>query len=168
LLRGQRSPENPGFGEIAVPHPVSALYFLTVARNIKLGLRALLVLFAFLLNTPLLSGLVLCVDQDGHLELEYSLDGKCESAAGTAQGLTLHAHEEDTDCGLCTDYSLLLSTGDSIRSIQGLQVGGFQAPVAPVFFPAPDQLNSKSRLYERPPPQDSRFLAHVRTVLLLI
>jgi hypothetical protein len=144
------------------------LYLLNVTQAKKTGLWTLLGLLALFLNTPILSGLVLCVDQNGHLELELSIDGKCESAAGTGHDAALHSYEEEAHGCTCIDFSLLLSAGDSLRSAHGPYWGQLQAPVAQESFLALFQLKPKSRLYERPPPQEGPLLAHIRTVRLLI
>lgn len=128
----------------------------------------ILISAATFFNTPVLSTLVLCLGQDGHLALEYSVNGRCGTGDEAPHEAALQASEHASHCGTCTDVSLIGSTEDSFRPASASDGH------LPVGFPAPESLSaffpehSTPGLLPRPPPADSPHLAHLRTVRLLV
>jgi hypothetical protein len=132
--------------------------------------RILLILIsaATFFNTPVLSTLVLCLGQDGHLALEYSVNGRCGTSSGAPLEAALHASEHESHCGTCTDVSLIGSAEESFRpapALDGHLLVGFPAPES---LPASYLEKSTLGLLPRPPPTGNPHLAHLRTVRLLV
>ncbi len=119
-------------------------------------------------GSPGLSNLVLCLGNDGHLELEYSVNGKCGTNAKASQVASLHVSEGENHCGPCTDVSLIGQSGDTFRPAQGWDAPQFHSLVAcPVqVFSYLDQ--ATTGLFPQPPPLASQHLVHLRTIRLLV
>lgn len=128
----------------------------------------ILVSVATFFNTPVLSALVLCLGQDGHLAIEYSVNGKCGTSNGAPREAALHASEHESHCGTCTDVSLKGSTEESFRPAPGLD--GHLVAVFPARISGAVSFMEQSTpgLLPRPPPTGAPHLAHLLTVRLLV
>jgi hypothetical protein len=96
--------------------------FHTLRQPIALLLAGLLVMFP--ISHQALSGLVLCISYDGHVEIEPGLPGSCDTL------LTHTTHEKitgiafleeagsDTHCSNCLDIPLLTTPAEQAASIQ--------------------------------------------------
>lgn len=127
-----------------------------------------LVSAAALLNAPVLSGLVLCMGQDGHLELEYSINGRCSAGDEAAREAALHAAAGENHCGPCTDVSLIGAVEESFRSAKVTVLHAGLDLLLPAPVPAFHLERIATVLLAQPPPGGSPHLPHLLTVRLLV
>lgn len=115
--------------------------------------------------SPALSSLVLCLGSDGHVDVEYSVDGRCgpQDEAPDAAGLT---HEDGEHCGTCLDFSFSSVEKSTPRVERGLDLDG-ALDLAPLDFLAQLPIPGPG-LLPRPPPAEPFFLTHLRTIRLLV
>jgi len=102
-------------------------------------IQRLALLVAFLPQLLLLgigSGTVVCVDQSGNLHVEVGANACCAEFAPETAG----AHddtEEDSDCGSCADYEVVLEPLSSPgRSASQLELPPIAPLALPIEFPA--------------------------------
>jgi hypothetical protein len=120
------------------------------------------------LGSPALSNIVLCLGDDGHLEWEYSVDGKC-GKDGEASHSTDHPISEAEDhCGPCTDVSFIAQDVGCFRLAQSWDAPQFHftAQYSVRVFSYLDQ--ATPGLFAQPPPLENQHLAHLRTIRLLV
>jgi hypothetical protein len=133
------------------------------------GLVLLMVAVSSFFSAPGLSDLVLCLGNGGHLEIEYSVDGKCGTSGHSAGSAALHASEDESHCGGCTDISIHAQAVDAIRPTQGFEVPQAHAIMAYSGPMVPFHLHrTTTQLLPLPPPQADSHLACLRSTLLLI
>jgi hypothetical protein len=163
IRSGTESPErwNSWFGT------PSGLYILSVVsyRNIARWAFRLALVLTSLVASPALSSLVVCLGDDGHLEVEYSVDGRCGSHQGEHESSNL-THEQAGHCGTCLDFSISSVDESALRTLRGIDLEQVQ-----VLFPVAMATSvpvSVPTLLPRPPPSDPGYLTHLRTIRLLV
>lgn len=119
-------------------------------------------------GSPGLPNVVLCLGNDGHLELEYSVNGKCGTNSKAPQAASLLFSESESHCGPCTDVSFIGQSGNTFR----LAKGG-DAPQNHSLATCPVQVfayldHATPGLLPQPPPLASQHLVHLRTIRLLV
>lgn len=141
---------------------------MTLSKFIGSWVLLALVSVSTFFSSPGLSGLVLCLGQDGHLELEYSIDGKCGTTSKASHTTALHSADGDSHCGTCTDVPLIGQGHDSLRQVQSLEAPQSIA-VLSLEVPAAHFLRSLTvATLPQPPQLASPHLVHLLTVRLLV
>lgn len=114
------------------------------------------------------SGFVLCLGKDGHLEVEYSINGKCGTTTKVSQAAAVQDSEPESHCGTCTDVAFIALKENAARAIHG--TGATQSPIlvdaSVQENPHPDR--ATVGILAQPPPLVSPHLMHLRTILLLV
>jgi hypothetical protein len=113
------------------------------------------------------SSLVLCMGNDGHLELESSVNGKCGTVPKAEQATAMHASDTESHCGTCMDVTLIGSYNDSIRSTNEFFAPELKA-LAYYEIPLFQIDRATAGLLPMPPPLENLHLVQLRTVLLLV
>ncbi len=124
-------------------------------------------------------GLVLCLGQDGHMELETaSVDLTCEVfVVAVASPDAIFMPQDalaDDHCGPCTDIALVSAGMDTVVGRQTLVILAQEKIVKSQFFAARTSFHRLAILDEKPsvPPQQSAVakdpLVSLRTIILLI
>ena len=124
-------------------------------------------------------GLVLCLGQDGHMELETaSVDLTCEVfVVAVASPDAIFMPQDalaDDHCGPCTDIALVSTGLDTVVGRQTLVILAQEKIVKSQFFAARTSFHRLAILDEKPsvPPQQSAVakdpLVSLRTIILLI
>jgi hypothetical protein len=137
-------------------------------KIVHLALLALISVSTFF-SSPGFTGLVLCLGNDGHFELESSINGKCGTSAASAHGPSLIAADEESHCGSCTDVSFLAMEEDLLRPAQEIAFSNHPVVAALLEVASPlflDRLTLGQ--FPQPPPLENQVLAHIRTVRLLV
>ncbi len=134
-------------------------------------------LLAYLLSVSLgIDGAVLCLGQDGHIQLESAApDLTCRVSLPAPSADTVLFDSDGVldqcHCGPCNDIPLTLTSPDAIVSIKPLQSEAVKTQLVsatnskfalrPIFTAMPEELNQRSSARHFP-------LASLRTVILLI
>jgi hypothetical protein len=140
----------------------------TLAYGIKSLVIAWLCLFS-LANVQAIPNLVLCVGQDGHIEVENAVENRCGETGALPIVVTLMALETADHCGDCSDLAIF---SDSNRS-QQKQNSGSQSGLQPMG----DVVSEREAQYARSPsltlrnppsPPAPPSLLLIRSVRLLV
>jgi hypothetical protein len=140
----------------------------TLAYSIKSLVIAWLCLFS-LANVQAIPNLVLCVGQDGHIEVEDAVENRCGETGALPVGVSLMALETGDHCGDCSDLAIF---SDSNRSQQKQNSGsqsGLQQMGSPVSERAAQYARSLSVTLRNPPSATALpSLLLIRSVRLLV
>ncbi len=140
-----------------------------------LGLTAYL--FLFVLHVD---GIVLCIGEDGHVELEVAVQGAaCGISAPQQDAASLLSADgpgalDKRHCGACKDISLVLADTDEMAHAGALVVSPRGQTAESPLFTAPHLHSYALPILANPPKEIAPisvarpFLASVRTVILLI
>jgi len=113
------------------------------------------------------SDLVLCVGEDGHLEIEVSLQGSCFSCVSQDDhDQSEFGSLEEDHCGNCLDMAFSTSSGAQNLSRHSSPPA---VPQAPVPFAERNYLEYLTpQLYPQPPPLAFPALVRIKTIRLII
>ena len=141
----------------------------TLAYTIKSLVIAWLCLFS-LANIQAIPNLVLCVGQDGHIEVESASGNRCGDAVALSLAAPLIASEAGNHCGNCSDIGIL---SDANRSQLQKQNPGSQSELQPMGSPVSEREAQYARspslaLWHPPSPPTAPSLLLIRSVRLLV
>jgi hypothetical protein len=129
-----------------------------------------LLLGLFMLNVPL-NQAVLCVESDGHLNIENSVVGSCEKSLCEQSQSEKSPDSHVDDCENCTDISLSQSTIASKVDFQSILPDSSLLQVAWVLDSFSIGITDSNKEFY-PPSSEIIFrnspLAHRQTIVLLI
>lgn len=136
----------------------------------KIAHLAILVLVSIstLFGTPGLSSFVLCLGNDGHLEVEYSVNGKCGTATKAANAVALHASHGESHCGTCTDVQIIGQSEEAFRPVNGFVTPQIFALVSNPISAGIFLEHATTGMLPLPPPFKNPHLVRLRTTLLLV
>lgn len=124
-------------------------------------------LFVYSAVIPMqLSNFVLCIGVDGHVELEYSINGCCTHTPSHDD----HAESDEDHCGDCIDLPIFASLNSELYIVSDNKIPKFnntqslstQTPYqSSVYF-----IPSTTSIFDNPPLKNPTLLS-IRTVVLL-
>lgn len=117
-------------------------------------------------------GFAWCIGEDGHFEIEYVIDGNCDTASSSSGGTAVVSslHIDEDHCGSCLDVYLQPHDVFSAKRLN------YEALNAPDVFALGTILSStsqadrqvKTNLVPQPPPRILQSILNHRTTVLLI
>lgn len=145
-------------------------------HRIKFISLAWLLIISFLIQGSF-NSIVLCIENDGNIEIESSYNGECITALNQIPAkrhktvLLSASYEQDEHCDSCLDLPLTISNPDHqsflISPVSHLQISMPLLPTISQEYPV-----SQSIMVDLPPVetiyQTNNILASIRTIIFLI
>ena len=145
-------------------------------HRIKFISLAWLLIISFLIQGSF-NNIVLCIENDGNIEIESSYNGECTTALNQTSAkrhksvLLSASYQQEEHCDSCLDIPLTISNPDHqsflISSLNYLQMAMPLLPTISQEYPA-----SQSIMVDLPPvetiDQTNSILASIRTIIFLI
>ena len=133
----------------------------------------LICLFVYSAVMPMqLSNFVLCIGEDGHVELEFAINGSCTDIPSHDEDHDrVHSESDDDHCGKCVDLPIFASLNSELYIISNNEV--LQLHDTPSLYTLPTYHTSNNFILSNThaseiPPFIDPTLITLRTVLLLI
>ena len=113
-----------------------------------------------------LSDFVLCIGMDGHVELEYSINGCCTNIPSSDD----HAESDEDHCGECIDLPIFASLNTELYIISDQEIPKFSdiqsLSTQTIYQSSVCYIPSTISIFDNPPLIDPTLFS-LRTVVLL-
>lgn len=145
--------------------------FLKIRKNTFI--ITLFCLFVYSAVIPMqLSNYVLCIGEDGHVEVEFAINGSCTDIPSHDEDHDgVHSESDDDHCGDCVDLPIFASLNSELYIISNNEVPQLHDHPSSYTLPAyhsSNTLNLSNNHASDIPPFINPTLITLRTVLLLI